>query len=116
MTPRDWFARVSTGRGIAALRSQRGRITVTDEAPSFAPDTTSLSGWSVPLAELRIRRNHRWATAKLALTVPSVGEVRLTVGLAPLHHLQTAQTDVVLAGWTADFLEDLTARGVDVER
>jgi hypothetical protein len=40
----------------------------------------------------------------------------MTVGLQPMRHLQTAQTDTVIAGWTADFLEDLDARGVTVER
>lgn len=116
MTPREWFARVGTGRGIAALRSHHGRLTVTDEAMTFAPDSESLSGWSVPLDQLEVRRNNRWATAKVALRVPSIGDVRMTVGLAPMRHLQTAQTDTVIAGWTADFLEDLTARGVAVDR
>jgi hypothetical protein len=116
VTPREWFARVGTGRGIAALRSHHGRLRVTDETLSFTPDSESLSGWSVPLDQLRIRRNNRWATAKLALTVPAIGDVRMTVGLQPMRHLQTAQTDAVIAGWTADFLEDLDARGVTVER
>ena len=56
------------------------------------------------------------ATTKLSLTVPPLGEVRMTVGMAPMHHLQTAQTDTVIAGWTADFLEDLALRGVTAER
>ena len=60
MTPREWFARVATGRGIAALRTQPGRLLVTDSELTFVPDSSALTGWSVALSDLSIRRNSRW--------------------------------------------------------